>query len=114
MAEAKQVNSKLQKTNFMMIGNEMRNSTNFEVIVNHYNISLTNSVKYHGVILDKLTWQPHIEPISVKLSRVCGMIFKLRHYVPLSTLKAYLLRYVSFGLAIFINKLGKSIKTLTL
>ena len=71
----------------MMIGNAMQNSTNFEVIVNHNNISLTTSVKYLGVILDKLTYQPHIEQISVKLSRAWGMIFKLRHYVPLSTLK---------------------------
>ena len=77
-----------KNSNFMMIGNAMQNSTNFEVIVNHNNISLTNSVKYLGVILDnKLTWQTHIEQISVKLSRACGMIFKLRHYVPLSTLK---------------------------
>ena len=77
-----------KKSNFMMIGNAMQNSTTFEVIVNHNNIPLTNSVKYLGVILDnKLTWQPHIEQISVKLSRACGMIFKLRHYVPLSTLK---------------------------
>ena len=88
MVEAKQINFKLQKSNFMMIGNAMQNSTNFEVIVNHNNILLTNSVKYLGVILDnKLTWHPHIEQISVKLSRACGTIFKLRHYVPLSTLK---------------------------
>ena len=71
-----------------MIGNEMQNSTNFEVIVNRNNIPLTNSVKYLGVILDnKLTWQPHIEQITVKLSRAFGIIFKLRHYVTLSTLK---------------------------
>ena len=72
----------------MMIGNKMQNLTNFEVIVNHSNIPATNSVKYLGVILEsKLTWQPHIEQISVKLSKACDMIFKLRHYVRLSTLK---------------------------
>ena len=39
-----------------MIGNAMQNSANFEVIANHNNIPLTNSVKYLGVILDnKLT-----------------------------------------------------------
>ena len=76
-----------KKSNFMMIGNAMQNSTNFEVIVNHNNTPLTNSVKHLGVILDKLTWQPLIEQIIVKLPRACGMIFKLRHYVPLSTLK---------------------------
>ena len=77
-----------KKSNFTIIGNEMQNSTNFEVIVNHNNFPLTNSAKYLGVILDnKLTWQPHIKQISVKLSRACGMIFKLGHYVLLSTLK---------------------------
>ena len=64
MVEAKQINFKLQKSNFTMIGNEMQNSTNFEVIVNHNNIPLTINVKYLGVILDnKLTWQLHIEQI---------------------------------------------------
>ena len=32
-------------------------------------------------------WKPHIDKISEKLSKSCGMVFKLRHYVPLSTLK---------------------------
>ena len=96
----------------MMIGNEMQNSTNFKVIVNHDNIPLTNSVKYLGVILDnKLTWQPHIEQISVKLSRASGMIFKLRHYVPLSTLK--LIYYsVLFGIENFLVDLHKHVENI--
>ena len=99
MVEAKQINFKLQKSNFTMIGNEMQNSTNFEVIVNHNNIPLTINVKYLEVILDnKLTWQLHIEQISVKLSRACGTIFKLRRYVPFSTLK--LIYYSLFHLVL--------------
>ena len=46
MVEAKQINFNYKKSNFMMISNVMQNSTNFEVIVNHNNIPLTNSVKY--------------------------------------------------------------------
>lgn len=36
---------------------------------------------------NKLTWKVHIEKLEKKLSKVCGMIYKLRHFVPLSTLK---------------------------
>ena len=45
-------------------------------------------VKYHGVYIDdKLTWKNQIDHLCSKLSKVCGMVFKLRHYVSLSTLK---------------------------
>ena len=39
-----------------------------------------------GVQLDeKLSWKFHAENVKKKLSKTCGLIFKLRHYVPLST-----------------------------
>ena len=36
---------------------------------------------------NKLSWKAHINKICKKISKVCGMIYKLQHYVPLSTLK---------------------------
>ena len=45
-------------------------------------------MKYLGVFLDnRLSWKIHIDKLSKKLSRVCGMVYKLRHFVPLSSLK---------------------------
>ena len=32
-------------------------------------------------------WKTHIDNLAKKLSKVCVMIYKLRHYVPLSTLR---------------------------
>ena len=32
-------------------------------------------------------WKTHIDYLAKKLSKVCGMIYKLHHYVPLSTLR---------------------------
>ena len=72
----------------MIIGNKLSKTNNFKVAINGSDIPRTSSVKYLGVVLDeRLSWQPHIDRISEKLSKTCGMIFTLRHYVPLSTIK---------------------------
>ena len=44
-------------------------------------------LKKNVYIDDKLTWKNQINHLCSKLSKVCGMVFKLRHYVSLSTLK---------------------------
>ena len=44
-------------------------------------------VKFLGVLIDKsLTWKYHIDYIASKISRVVGIISRLRHSVPLNTL----------------------------
>lgn len=40
-----------------------------------------------GVLIDKnVTWRPHIEHIASKISKIVGIIARLRHRVPLNTL----------------------------
>ena len=76
------------KSCYMIVCKKSVASTNFKLSINHNLIENTESVKYLGVYLDdKLTWNIHIDNLSKKLSKVCGMIYKLRYYVPLSTLK---------------------------
>ena len=76
------------KPSYMIIKNRLSKKNNFNLTINNNVISQSNTVKYFGVILDNnLTWQPHIDKIREKLLKSCGMVFKLRHYVPLSTLK---------------------------
>ena len=44
-------------------------------------------VKFLGVLIDKnLTWRPHIDHIASKISKIVGIIARLRHHVPLNTL----------------------------
>ena len=53
------------------------------------NISLEckNYVKYLGILIDSnLSWKIHIEYIALKISKIVGLIAKLRHFVPLHTL----------------------------
>ena len=99
------------KSSYVIIGNRLSKKNTFNLTKNNNVISQSNAVKYLGVILDNnLTWQPHIDKISEKLSKSCGMVFKLRHYVPLSTLKLiYYGMFNSIVQSVFVAKLGKSI-----
>lgn len=45
-------------------------------------------VKYLGVLIDSnLSWRYQIDYISLKISKSIGIIARLRHFVPISTLQ---------------------------
>ena len=45
-------------------------------------LNLTESVKYLGVTIDtNLTWQHHVNDLSIKLNRANALLFKIRKYV---------------------------------
>ena len=49
----------------------------------------TESVTYLGVKIDaNLTWQHHVNDISIKLNRVNALLFKMRKYVSLKILRS--------------------------
>ena len=58
------------------------------VIINHMSIERVTCFTFLGVIIDSnLTWYHHINYISNKLSRICGVLSRLKHYVPVLILK---------------------------
>ena len=49
----------------------------------------TESVKYLGVKIDtNLTWQHHVNDLSIKLNRANALLFKIRKYVSFKILKS--------------------------
>ena len=49
----------------------------------------TESVKYLGVKIDrKLTWQYHVNDLSIKLNRANALLFKMRNYLSLKILRS--------------------------
>jgi len=75
------------KSNFMLMNNHR--NINFSVSINHHPVSKQSSLKYLGVILDdKLNWKPQIEKLVTQLSKLCGMLFKLKPYTNISVLKS--------------------------
>ena len=78
------------KSSYMLI--KKRNSTlrsiSFQVILDGYEHEQQEYVKCFGIYLDnKLTWKYHVNEMCVKLSKVCGIFYKIRHFVPLSVLR---------------------------
>ena len=68
-----------KKSCYMLVGRKCTKLTNFKLYISHYPTELKNSIKYLGTHLDReLSWKTHIDYLAKKLSKVCGMIYKLR------------------------------------
>ena len=77
-----------KKSAFMVISNTPNPNSDFQISINHNFIDRTNTVKYPGVYLNSdFFWKTHIDYLAKRLSKVCGIIYKLRHFVPTHTLK---------------------------
>ena len=68
--------------------------------------------KYLGILLDSnLSWKFHIEYVALKISKIIGVIARLRLFVPLCTLlniyHSLIFPYMSYGLATW----GQAAKT---
>ena len=80
-----------KKSNFVILRphqRKMDHSVNIPMFdnSNHILTSLEckDHVKYLGVLLDShLSWKYHIDNVELKISRIIGVIARLRHLVPL-------------------------------
>ena len=74
------------KCKSMIASRKPIDSSSFDLTINNVKIKRTESIRYLGVQLDKkLSWKFHVENLKKKLLKTFGLIFKLRHYVSLST-----------------------------
>ena len=63
------------------------NLTLSNIKLNGHLLTLTKSVTYLGIEIDKtLSWSNQTEVLAKKLSRTNGILFKLRYYIPTETL----------------------------
>ena len=75
------------KTKFMLIHrSNLKNGTdlsmNFELRMGDHTIERTDKYKYLGIMVDdRLNWKIQINRLCKKLSSVCGILSKVRHYL---------------------------------
>ena len=75
------------KTCFMIISRSAI-SYDFELEIGENKLQRVKQLKYLGVVLDdRLSWSAHVSFLSTKLSRVIGIMYKLRHYAPYDVLR---------------------------
>ena len=75
----------LKKTQFMLFIPKQKakeKPNDFFLEMGGHVIEQTATYKYLGVIIDeKLSWVPQIDKMCSKLSSVCGILSKVRHYL---------------------------------
>ena len=122
------VNAKLSKAQEWLVANKLTlnaKKSNF-VIFHSYQKKLTSSsrylvltlmsfsisldqktyIKYLGILIDSnLTWKYHISYITPKIGKIIGVIARLRHFVPSSTLltlyRSLISPYLLYGLTVW-------------
>ena len=82
---ANKLSANFKKTHYMTISSPQKAN---KLKLNIHNIEEKNYIKYLGIYIDKnLNWAPHIQHINNKLSKNVGILFKLRDFLPINTLK---------------------------
>ena len=80
------------KTQFMLIQSPNKkdrkiSSQNFKLYMGVHEIEKTDNYTYLGIIFDeKLNWKLQVDKLCSKLSSVCGILSKVRHYLDRSSL----------------------------
>ena len=87
--KANKLSLNADKSKLLIFHSKQRNIDfdNLVIKLDDFILKPSDYVKYLGIFIDKnLSWDFQIQQLSVKLSRANGIISKLRHFVPKSTL----------------------------
>ena len=85
----------VSKTNYMLFSNiSIGDLSSYQPTINDIPIEKKHVAKFLGVLVDdKLQWTHHIKSLSTKMSRNCGILYKMKGILPQ---KAMLTLYHSF------------------
>ena len=74
------LNLNIEKSKFMLFFKHSKKLSNLNITVNNNIIEQTDRFNYLGITLDQnMTWTPHLDMVSIKISRVTGLLRKLQH-----------------------------------
>lgn len=94
----------LSKCTFLLIRpSQKKLARKIELMLNKEPLKEVDEAKYLGVLIDKnLNWKPHIQNVNTKISKGIGILSRVRHFVPQSTLlniyNAFVLPNILYGL----------------
>ena len=87
----------IKKSNFVIFQLPQRSLNNYEIKLKviDYSTNISSGleykeyVEYLGVLIDNhLSWKYHVDYIAVKISKIVGVISRLRHFAPFCTLRS--------------------------
>ena len=76
-----------KKPHYMVFHKSGIKINDVNVVMQQNTIDRVNSPKFLGLIIDdKLKWHEHIQHVKQKISRLVGILYKIRHYLNKQTL----------------------------
>ena len=84
----------LEKTNYMVFRPHNLNidTSSLNINLNGHKIQEVKFTKFLGVTIDEyLSWKYHVNEIACKISKVTGVLNRLKSFLPLSVLVNYLI-----------------------
>ena len=106
----------VSKSKYMIISKK-RQIPNLNISINNTPMESCDNYKYLGVHFDKnLNWKCHIDYITNKISKSCGALAKIRHYVDIKTLvnvhHALINSYIRYGIVVWGGASASTLKPL--
>ena len=95
-----------EKTKAMIFHSPNKRIDNFEIKINEQPIEIVKEFKYLGIILDNhLSWKPHINMVSQKISKTIGIMNRLKNTLPNDVLQiiyySLVLPYLNYGILVW-------------
>ena len=83
------------------------NNFSFNLILNHGEIEKGSTFNFLGIILDEnVHRKPHIETVACKLAKYCGVLLKLKNFLPLHILRtlhySMIHPHLNYGLLVWV------------
>ncbi len=104
---ANKLSLNIEKTNYILFHSSSIDIPSDIIIkIGKKHIKRVKFIKFLGVLLDEnINWKNHLNELSKKLARLCGMFFKIRSFVPLDTLiclyNALFLSFLQYGITVW-------------
>ena len=78
----------IDKTNYVIFhSTQIKTPPDVRIKIGNKILKRAKYVKFLGILLDEyLNWKHHITELSTKLSRFCGILFKIRNFLPTNLL----------------------------
>ena len=95
-----------QKTKLMLFHRKQKHLDEINVVINDIEIEHVPSFNFLGIMLDEnLSWKSHIEMVGNKISKVTGILYRLKNVFPENVLfvlyNSLIVSYMNYGLLLW-------------
>ena len=95
-----------QKTKLMLFHRKQKHFDKISVVINGIEIEHVPSFNFLGIMLDEnLSWKSHIEMVGNKISKVTGILYRLKNVFPENVLfvlyNSLIVSYINYGLLLW-------------